>query len=204
MKNFLIRSFVCALFFSTSVLFAQNIALGDVKVDSIPSNVDEFVKLRDSISTTPQGGAAAFLVALKMYADNPSEGIKAIIVALDQSRLSKGNGKNNYKGYQVGGSETFLLGQIDKGKHIPNTYFDSSSPENGYTVSAPYTMQFFSGKYSGDPATGKTKVFVQCSGADSRRPISVAKNDKGIWKVTEFSSVVVGVKKPASTTSDDL
>jgi hypothetical protein len=48
------------------------------------------------------------------------------------------------------------------------------------------------------------KVFVKCTGADSPRPITLVKNDKGIWKAKEFSSLLVGIKAPPSNVKDDL
>ena len=45
------------------------------------------------------------------------------------------------------------------------------------------------------PEPGKAKFFVACSGADTPRPIELAKNASGQWKVVSFNSLTVGVKK---------
>jgi len=54
----------------------------------------------------------------------------------------------------------------------------------------------------GYPADGKAKFFVACGGADSPRPIQLARNKHGHWKVIEWSSLTVGVKPPASAAGD--
>jgi hypothetical protein len=54
----------------------------------------------------------------------------------------------------------------------------------------------------GYPADGKAKFFVACGGADSPRPITLARNNAGRWKVIEWSSLTVGVKPAASVAGD--
>ncbi len=53
------------------------------------------------------------------------------------------------------------------------------------------------------PSPGKAKFFVTCTGADTPRPITLARNSAGQWKVVEWSSLTVGVK-PAATTAGDF
>ncbi|WP_167882958.1 DUF6935 domain-containing protein [Leptospira barantonii] len=46
---------------------------------------------------------------------------------------------------------------------------------------------------------------IRLSGADTPRPVTLKKNAKGVWKAREFSSLLVGIKKPASKNpADDL
>ncbi len=54
----------------------------------------------------------------------------------------------------------------------------------------------------GYPKEGQAKFFVACGGADSSRPITLARNNAGMWKVINFSSLTVGVKKPPSVAGD--
>lgn len=58
------------------------------------------------------------------------------------------------------------------------------------------------GQGIGFPSEGRAKFFVVCGGADRPRPIMLAKNNSGLWKVTEFSSLTVGVRQPASVAGD--
>lgn len=188
---FLIGTFL----FSTILISAQK-----VTIDKMPANVDEFLELRNNIATTPEGGASVFLVALKTYVENPELGNQFLVIAVDRGSLQEGD---TYKGFSLGKSSMQLIkNQMAKNNKIPNSYIQGSTPENGYSVKAPYEYKFKSNPYSGDPEKGLYKIFVFCSGADSARPISLKKNDKGIWKANNWSSVLVGIKK--EPVSDDL
>jgi hypothetical protein len=186
-KTFLILFFIGCASFS---LNAQT-----MKIDMVPTTIEEFVSLRDKIAKTPEGGAALFLLALKIYVDNKELGHQCLVVASDRSNLAQGN---IYMGFALNGQNLQLIEtQLYRDKNIPNSYIKGSSLENGYAVKLPYSYEFSANAYSGDPATGQTKLFVTCSGADSARPITLVRNDKGIWKATAWSSLVVGIKKPA-------
>ena len=188
---FLIGTFL----FSTILISAQT-----VTVDKMPANVDEFLELRNNIATTPEGGASVFLVALKTYVENPDLGNQFLVIAVDRGSLQEGD---TYKGFSLGKSSMQLIkNQMAKNNKIPNSYIQGSTPENGYSVKGPYEYKYKSNPYSGDPEKGLYKIFVFCSGADSARPISLKKNDKGIWKANNWSSVLVGIKK--EPVSDDL
>jgi hypothetical protein len=49
------------------------------------------------------------------------------------------------------------------------------------------------------PRPGEAKLFVASGGADLPRPILLARNASGQWKVTNWSSLTTGVRKPASS-----
>ena len=50
----------------------------------------------------------------------------------------------------------------------------------------------------------RAKVFVWSSGADSPRPLTLIKNNRGLWKATNWSSLTVGIRPPAAPLDDDL
>lgn len=187
---------IAVLVLCSVALGAQN--LPDATLPSLPSTVEEFISLRNQIATTPQGGAAMFVVALKMYADNPVEGTKALIVAIDSSQLSASQGANSYQGYAMRQADFSLLSrQIDQAKYIPNSYFSSATPANGYQVTAPLTIRCSINRYSGEEARGDLKVFVATSGAGTPRPLRLVKASNGYWKAREWSSLIVGVMRPS-------
>ncbi len=177
-----------------------------VKIDSVPTTVAGFVKLRNEIAKKPQGGAAMFLLALKVYGENPDLGKKFLVLTVVKKHLVSGD---FYKGYALSRNDMYLVNQIHKYPYVPNSYIKGAKPENDYKAELPYTYVFELQKSSGNILTDNViKIFVKCYGADRTRPITVEKNDKGIWKVSEFSSVVVSVRPPKSKVeaenSDDL
>ena len=52
------------------------------------------------------------------------------------------------------------------------------------------------------PEPGRAKFFLRCGGADTPRPVTLARNSAGQWKVTSLSSLTVGVRRPASEAGD--
>ncbi len=170
------------------------------KIKKIPKSVEEFVEMRNEIATTPQGGAAMFLLALKMYIDNPALAEKCFVAIVDRNLLREGN---VYKGYELlNGDMSLIKNQMRNDKLIPNSYIKGSKPDNHYKVKLPYIYEFTSNKYSGSIEAGDFKLFVACSGASSPRPIRMKKNNRGIWKTSSWSSVLVGIAKPPI--DDDL
>ena len=178
--------------------------LPPVQFDRLPRDVEEFVMLRNQVATTPQGGAAMMVVALLAYVEDQELGQQCLTVAVDRGRLSEGS--KGYKGWQLSNRDLqFLRGQLGGKEHLARSYIEGTGPDNGYCLpDPPYSVVCTDNQYSGDPASGSFKVFVNCSGAATPRPVTAKVNDKGIWKVSEWSSLLVGVEPPAKRVSDDL
>ena len=166
-----------------------------VTVKQVPNTVEDFVKYRDKIAKTPEGGATIFLLALKIYTDNPKLGKQCLVVAVGRNNLQSGD---VYKGHELLKSDMSLIKRqiINKNRRLPNSYIKGSSPENLYKVKLPYTYEYMSNPSSGDVSSGVYKIFVKCSGADSPRPINLEMNNRGYWKATSWSSLLTGIKKP--------
>jgi len=186
-----------------STLSAQGNTLPSVKISNIPDDIDEFIKMRNSVATTPQGGAAMFILALKIYTQNAELGEKCLIVMTDKNALRES--EKGYKGFSLLNTDMDLIkSQLGKQKFLPNSYSDGCTPENDYKVKLPYNYTFTKNKYSGSVEEGNIKIFVACSGANTPRPIRMKINDKGLWKASEWSSLLVGIKAPKSEGIDDL
>lgn len=183
-----------------SIIGFVSMSAQTVKIKKIPKSIEEFVSMRNKIATTPEGGAAMFMLALKMYIDNPELAEKCFVAIVDRNLLREGN---VYKGYKLlNGDMSLIKNQMNNDKLIPNSYIKGATPQNHYKVKLPYTYEFSSNKYSGSIEAGDFKLFVACSGASSPRPIRMKKNNRGIWKTSNWSSVLVGIKKPPI--DDDL
>jgi hypothetical protein len=187
------------LFFS--VILSANLSaqtLPSVEIPALPKSVEEFIQMRDKIAQTPQGGAAMFIVALLVYTENENLGKQMLTIAVEMSKLS--DDAKGYKGKSVMKSDMSLIasqvGPDSKKAFVVKSYFRDTKTENWYALPNKLILDFSSNNYSGDAAQGVFKVFVKCSGADSPRPITLSKNDKGLWKAKEWSSLLVGIKVP--------
>jgi len=163
-----------------------------VKIEQLPGNIEDFVKLRNKIANTPEGGATIMLLALKIYETNKELGSKCLVVAVTKKLLRQGS---VYKSYDILKTDKRLIeSQLQRYPYINNSYIKGSSPENGYKVKLPYVYEFSSNPYSKGSDGVTYKIFVKCSGAASPRPITLTKNNRGLWKASSWSSVLVGIK----------
>lgn len=187
------------LIFAALLLLAQASSLcaqsKNISIPSIPTDMDKFTQLRDQTAISPEGGAAIFVVAMLMYSQDADLGMQAFTVALDQSRIVEGN---IYKGFApVSGAKYDIENYYGKHKdHLGNSYIVGTKTADNYKLGKlAYKMEFSRNKYT-EQSNGAMRIFIKCNGASSPRPITLKQNDKGIWKVSEFSSLFVGVAKP--------
>jgi hypothetical protein len=178
--------------------------LEPVEIDQFPQSVEAFVELRDRVAQTPQGGAAMMVVALFAYAEDNEMGQRCLAIAVDRDKLSEG--PKGYEGWQLRASDIWLLhSQVKDKPYVLRSYVKGTNPDEGYRLpEPPYVFEFSDNPHSGDPETGTYKVFITSSGASSPRPVTVKRNDKGIWKAYEWSTLIVGVQEPEQEVSDDL
>ena len=190
------------LFLLFAFIFGGLLNAQIVEIKKMPNTVDEFLELRDEIATTPEGGATMFIIALKLYQENPDIGAQCLVIAVDAGSLQNGS---VYSGFEIRkNSMDRIKRQISQYPYIPNSYFKGATPENAYTYEFPTQMDFSSNAYSGNISDGNFKVFVKCYGADSPRPIRLIKNNRGLWKATEWSSIIMGMRKPVENVDDKL
>jgi hypothetical protein len=172
-------------------------ALQPVTVDSLPASIDELIALRDRIATDPQGGAAVFVVALLLHSRDRALGAQALTVAVDRGRLQESAA--GFRGFSLLPADLRQIErQLEGRPYLPRSYLVGTSPANGYAEPPlPWTIQCATTPTSGDASTGTLKLFVPSSGADSPRPITLRRNDRGLWKASEWSSLIVGIRPPA-------
>ncbi len=176
--------------------------MSTISVESMPKTVDEFIALRDNQATTAEGGVVTFIVAIKMYQENPEIGEQCLVIAVDRSELTQGN---IYKGFAINGMVmSRLKEQVRRYPYIANSYFKGANADNGYEVTFPSQIEISTNSYSGNKDEGVFKVFAKSNGADSPRPITIVKNNKGLWKAKEWSSILMGIVPPKEVIDDDL
>ncbi len=179
-------------------LFAQ---AKTIEIQKVPKNVKEFEDIRNKLASTPEGGAAMMVLAMLVFAEDENEGLKCMTVALDRENLTQGD---VYKELQPLPSYfNYHLDRFRQRKYWPKAYIQGTSPQNGYAYSEPIRFVISRTKYSGDEASGNLKVFIKVYGF-SPRPIKMVRNNKGIWKAQELSSLFLDVEPPVVEVNDDL
>lgn len=167
-------------------------------IDRLPASLEAFLALQDQVARTPQGGASMMVVALLVYADDVELGHRCLAAAIDRGRLAEGTG--GHDGWQLRGTDRQLIRtQLSGQPHLPRSYIQGAAPENGYRLPpAPYELEFSANPYSGDADSGSYKLFVASSGAASPRPVTLRRDEAGIWKAREWSSLLVGIRAPVT------
>jgi hypothetical protein len=174
----------------------------EVNVSTVPGSVEDFVMLRDALARTPEGSAAAFAVALLKFVEDEKTGSQFLTAIVQADKLV--DSKTGYKGKAPHPNDLkFIQGQVGSKPYVIRSLVMGTGPTSDYGFKAPFVIKVR--EQPGDVKTDTAKVFIYCSGADTPRPVSMRKNDKGLWKVNEWSSLLVGIRPPAAAApKDDL
>ncbi|MBN2351628.1 MAG: hypothetical protein JXD23_03590 [Spirochaetales bacterium] len=182
MKNIIVIALLSAALAAPG--FAQ---AKEVTVKAIPATMEDLVKLRDGVAKTPEGGAAVFLIAMIMYGGDNGLGLQAFTLALDMSELVPGK---VYKGYSPRSTWDGYWEQVRRYSYLGRIYAKGTVPGDEYALPAgPVTFTVTEVRPQAD---GSVKVFAATTSGNWPRPFTVRKNDKGIWKVKEASSLFAG------------
>ena len=93
----------------------------------------------------------------------------------------------------------FLRDRLRGKAYLPLAYFAGATPENGYTPRTPYRLNVLADPRPQDLEPGYLRVFLRTAGADSPRPMKLRqKPSTGEWFLLEYSSVLSGIRVPAS------
>lgn len=157
-----------------------------ITIDTLPSSVDEFATLRESLEGTPEGTAALFVAAALMLESAPDAGKTCLFDILGpQYMVGPGKPKPSAKR---------LIERLTGNKSLARSYVVGTTPGEGYTLPSPPLAVSTSRNPYSEMAPDRIKVFVACSGADSDRPIQLVKVEEGRWLVAEASSLTTGIR----------
>jgi hypothetical protein len=175
-----------------------------VEIPGVPPTLEAYVAMRNEVATTPEGGAALFVAAMETYVRDPDLGMRFFTAILVNDGSLLRDDPDGYGGKAPGNSSTYLIRRLDDAPWITRSYWLGTSPGNGYTPPAgPLVLRASRNRFS-EISDDEVKIFVACSGADSPRPIRLKRNNRGVWKVAEFSSLVVGIRPPEEEEDDAL
>jgi hypothetical protein len=185
-KNFLIK---IILIFGLGSIFAQENL--DIKIKKYPESVNDFLKFRSELANTPEGGAFLTILALDAYAKGKPDAIKFLTLMLTQNNLQKSSSPNSYNGYEPSKSYfNFHLQRMENKPYFMECYIKDN------------TISFNRNQYS-KIKEDQIKVFVVTHLPDIKpRPITMERNDKGIWKAKELSSLFLGCPSNSKPVDD--
>ncbi|VAW81827.1 hypothetical protein MNBD_GAMMA12-1994 [hydrothermal vent metagenome] len=211
MRRLLVICILSSLFLVNNLLIAgcNPSQSGQCETISMPliTSVEAYLKKRAELPKTPFSGATLLMHAWLLRQYDKATADKLLILSLHESRVDKSpNGV--YKGYKWRNSEDYMVKQIDQRPYCARSYVIGAAPANGYKINKSKIKIKFrvQTRYVGSIKSGKYKVFVCTSGAQSCRPVPMGRNSKGIWKARGLSSIAVGCIKPVTKNSaeDDL
>ena len=127
-----------------------------ITFDKLPASIDELKAMPQASLNEPEYGAALFIAVMMHYFDNKEE-------TFEMLEFLKGPyGVSTYE-------KQFLADRMADGGNCVRSFFVGTSPENDYTPSLPYKIETERG-YDQE-IDGRMKIFMQSSGADSKRHI---------------------------------
>ncbi len=157
-----------------------------VRLQCIPTSLQEFQSLADSMPGTPESICALFLCAVSIFDKNQSDGTQAMNIL---------RGPRPMLPYDV----QFLRDRLRGKSYLPLAYFAGATPQNGYKPSTPYVLDVLADPRPQDVESGYLRVFLKTPGADSPRPIKLRqKASTGEWFLWEYSSILTGIRIPTA------
>ena len=153
-----------------------------VQFASLPVTLDQFTALPQAQMQSPYETTAMFVLTLGVYLQNKDE-FTAMV--------------NFLKGPAPLSPRELSLFKTQVTNYLSRSYFAGATPQNDYTPPQPYAVLISDNPHSfAEP--GCAKLFVHCGGADSPRPVKTRLAKDGRWYLTEYSSILSGIRKPES------
>ena len=153
--------------------------------DKLPQNAAEVHP-----SDNPYDVAAQAVAAFIRYTENQAEG-EALLNVL------KGPEPLNAFGKQ------FLRDRLRGKEYVARSYILGTSPENKYTLQAPYQVAVARNPYSFQEEN-IARLWLSSSGADSQRPIVLRrKPSTGQWFLWTYEGVLADIRQPKGASAWD-
>lgn len=127
--------------------------------ESLPTNVQELMGLREASLDSPYKTAALTLLALMQFERNPG----TCYAMLDALR-----GPDPMSAY----AKDFIKERVAGKGYKVKSFFAGATPENGYTPLMPYTITVSANPHS-FPEENRATMFVHSAGADGPRQVKL-------------------------------
>lgn len=164
-----------------------------VQIGSVPATPEAFADLQKDLCRTPEGAAAAMVTVMLACNQNEKLGMTFATMLLHPDRLRTGN---LYEGREPGQHYRDMLRIAAAKPFIARSYLVGAMPTNDDQPEPPLRIRW-QPHAQPTPSPGRYRLLLPSSGADYPRPVTLRRDDAGLWKVEESSSLFVGVRPPA-------
>ncbi len=158
-----------------------------VNYNSLPQSLMEFKMLVDNGLNAPEKTASLFICAVHLLGVNFNEGLDAINILKGPQPLS------NFE-------KQWFKDRISDKKYLAMAYFEGSAPENSYTPTTPYTINFLPDPRPQDCEQGYIRLYIKTPAFDTKRYIKMRSKGEN-WYIWDINSIMLGVK---TRVADDL
>lgn len=146
----------------------------EITLERLPATVGELTAMPQAVLTVPEEVAALTIAALARFPENQEDAVQMLDFLRGPRPLN-------------GIDKQFLKDRFRGKEYLMRSFFAGSSPENNYTPVMPYRVVVSENPYSRSQlADGYLTLYVNCSGADSPRPLKLRKKPStGQWFLWE-------------------
>ena len=156
----------------------------EVVFDNIPQTVEEFTSFPQASQTSEFDVAALTVIALSVYPKDKEQSLAMLNVLRGPRPLSEME-------------KQFIRDRFMDSDYVPRSFFKGATPENDYTVDAPYTIVVEDNPYSYEQE-GYAKLFLKSGGADSLRNVQLRLAKDGKWYLWN-QMLLGGIRQPESS-----
>ena len=147
----------------------------EITLERLPATVEELAAMPQAALTVPEEVAALTVAALARFPENQEDAVRMLDFLRGPRPLN-------------GIDKQFLKDRFRGKEYLMRSFFAGSSPENNYTPSMPYRVVVSENPYSRSQlAEGYLTLYVNCSGADSPRPLKLRKKPSTVFVGTAAS-----------------
>lgn len=156
-----------------------------VTFDKLPTKFDEFKDLPEAALKEPHQTGALLIMALCLWKNDKDIAIEMINFLKGPQKLSP---------YDI----QFISERLRNKEYLPYSYFEGSTPKNGYTPINPYKITLSTVPTSFDEK-GYAKLYLQSSGADSLRPVQLRQRPSTkewfLWEQMLLSEIRIPIQE---------
>lgn len=157
---------------------------------------DEFQSSWEKDAKEPENTILYYLIAALNLEKNQktAEAMMSVVITKDDLREDG----SSPSGYKLGNRAGYFVEQFLESKNNARSYVGGTN-ENDYSIDWEKLTLTIIKKQD---YMGGVKIFVHSGGRDNPVPCQLKKNNKGQWKLTEYSSFCMGVKPTKSSEGD--